>query len=272
MSTITPEKLSAQLSGASEMSPGDDIEAMIARLDEKWRELKKLLRAQENPPLEKIPESQIFLSPVEQEEADTGKSWWNTLLSGNKAKVGMTPLETDAIFQRVEKLDEDTKIRERLAKIEKQNLNLTIYAIVCTLLALFMVFSTYFFQYSYASTQSSLGQPVDSQIAAPTGTMQPAAPTTLAPQAALQPTPGTSESQKIPTTASISQGKESPQVEYIGSRNSNKYHYRSCKWAKYITPKTERVFHSVAEAQQAGYIRCPTCNPPLTDAPQASAR
>jgi methylphosphotriester-DNA--protein-cysteine methyltransferase len=58
----------------------------------------------------------------------------------------------------------------------------------------------------------------------------------------------------------------------VGSRNSNKYHYRTCKRAKYIRPKSERVFHSVAEAQKAGYISCPTCRPPLTDESQMSAR
>jgi hypothetical protein len=278
MSTLIPGKFSTHSSGAPEMSQGDDLEAMVARLDEKWRELKKLLRAQENPHLEEMPETQIFLSDLdqvsygEQEDAGTGKSWWNSFLPGNKAKLGVTPLETDAIIKRMEKLDEDTKIRERLAKIEKQNFNLTIYAVGCTLLVLLMVFFTYFLQDSYASSRSGLEQPVEPQIAATTETPNPAVPTSLAPQASTQPTPETPDSQKKLTGMSTPQEKETPQVEYVGSRNSNKYHYRSCKWTRYIPPNNERVFHSVAEAQKAGYIRCPTCMPPLTDEPQTSAR
>jgi hypothetical protein len=277
LSIRIPGKFSAHSSGAPEMSQGDDLEAMIARLDEKWRELKKLLRAQENPHLEEMPETQIFLSDLDQvayeepEDADTGKSWWDSFLPRNKAKFGVTPLETDTIIKWMEK-DEDTKIRERLAKIEKQNFNLTIYAIVCTLLVLFMVFSTYLLQDSYASSRSGLEQPVEPQIAATTETPNPAVPTSLAPQASTQPTPQKPDSQKIPTVMSTPQEKETPQVEYVGSITSNKYHYSSCKWAQYIVPIKLRVFHSVAEAQKAGYIRCPTCRPPLTDEPQTSAR
>ena len=63
-----------------------------------------------------------------------------------------------------------------------------------------------------------------------------------------------------------------PQVEYVGSITSDKYHYRSCKWAKYIIPRKASVFHSVAEARQEGYIPCPTCRPPRRDELRTSAR
>ena len=65
---------------------------------------------------------------------------------------------------------------------------------------------------------------------------------------------------------------EAPQVEFVGSITSNKYHYRSCKWAKYIIPRKELVFHSVAEARQEGYLPCPTCRPPRRDEVRTSAR
>ena len=278
MSALTPEELSALVPEASEMPPGDDLEAMIARLDEKWRELKKLLRAQEHSPLEEQPEIQVGLGELdpaetgEHEDDGTNKSWWNSLLFGDKTKFGVTALETDAIIQQVEKLDEDARVRERLARIEKQNLSLTVYAIVCTLLVLFMVFSSYFLQASYASSKNNLDQPAQLQMAAVTEVPNPAAATALAPQTSVQPTSGAPDGQKVSTVMSTPQGPEIPPVEYVGSRTSNKYHYRSCKWTRYIGPKNERVFHSVAEAQMAGYIRCPTCRPPLADEPQTSAR
>jgi hypothetical protein len=278
MSTRIPEKFSAQASEAPEMSQGDDLEAMIARLDEKWRELKKLFGAQENSPFEEMQESQSGLSDLtqagnpRQEEDDPCKSCWDSLLRSNKAQLGVTPAEADAIIQRVEQLDQDTKIRERLANIEKQNRTLTIYAIVCTLLVLFMVFFTYFLQDRYAFSRSGLEQRAEPQIAATPGVPNPTTSTFLAPPASPQPTPEMVDSQKILSVMSTPQEKEAFQVEYVGSRNSNKYHYRSCKWTEYIPPKNERVFHSVAEARKAGYIRCPTCRPPLTNEPQTSAR
>ncbi len=260
------------------MSQGDDLEAMIARLDEKWRELKKLLRAQEHSPLEEMPDSQECLGEpnptedMEPEDEATKKSWWNSLLPSDKSKFGLTSLEANAILQRVEKLDEDAEIRERLAQIEKQNHSLTIYSIVCTLLILFMVFSTYFFQEGFGSNRNVQDHPAQPQVAAIIGVPKPAAATASALQDSPQSTPGMPSNQELPTVMGTPQGTGTTQVEYLGARNSNKYHYRSCKWAKYIGPRNERVFHSVAEAQKAGYVSCPTCRPPLTDEPQMSAR
>jgi hypothetical protein len=278
MSTLIPGKFSVPSSGVPEMMEGDDLEAMIARLDVKWRELKKLLRVRENSPFEEMQESQTGLSnPIQaenprQDEDDPSKLWWDSPLRGNEAQFRVMPAETEAIIQRMEKLDQDAKIQERLANKEKQNRALTIYAIVCTLLVLFMVFSTYFLQGRYASSQSGLEQLAEPQIAATPGVSNHTTAASLAPPASPQASPEIVDSQKIPAVMSAPQEKNTPQVEYVGSRNSNKYHYRSCKWTKDIPSKNERVFHSVAEARKAGYIPCPTCRPPLTEEPQTSAR
>jgi hypothetical protein len=276
MSILISKKFPSHLS--PEMSQGDDVEVMIARVDEKWREIKKLLQDQENLNLEEQSGSQVGLSDLNQaenpgqEDLDFSKSRWDSILRGNKAKFGVTPVEADAIMQRLEKLDEDVKMRERLAKVKKQNQALSIYSIVCTFLVLFMVFSTYFLQESYASNKTSLEQPVEPSLSATMGATNPGAAISLAPQASPQPNPDTPDSQKTPTASSALQEPEVPQVEFVGSRTSNKYHYRSCKWTRYIHPKNERVFYSVAEAQKAGYFRCPTCQPPLTEEPETSAR
>jgi hypothetical protein len=278
MSNLTPKELTALLSGGSERTQDDDLEAMIARLDAKWWELKRLLRAQEHGLLEELPDFQAGQSehlPAENttQEADSiRKSWWQSLLFGDEEKIGVPAQKTDVNMQQVEKLDEDAEIRERLARIERQNFSLTIYAIVCTLLILFMVFSSYFLQASYASSKTNVGQAAQPQMAAATGTTNPAIVTAPAPQAPVLPISEVPDSQKTPAAMSTPQEPATPSVEYVGSRTSNKYHYRSCKWVKYINPKNERVFHSVAEAQKAGYIRCPTCRPPLTDETQTSAR
>jgi hypothetical protein len=53
-----------------------------------------------------------------------------------------------------------------------------------------------------------------------------------------------------------------PEVELVGSKTSNKYHYPTCKWVKGISPGRIIKFKSVAEAQEHHYVPCPTCKPP----------
>lgn len=52
---------------------------------------------------------------------------------------------------------------------------------------------------------------------------------------------------------------------YVGSKNSTKYHYTWCKWAKKINPNNKVTFNSAQEAQAAGYIPCKVCKPPMKD-------
>ncbi len=52
------------------------------------------------------------------------------------------------------------------------------------------------------------------------------------------------------------------EVELVGSKTSNKYHYPTCKWVKMISPGNLIKFKSVEEAQARHYIPCPTCKPP----------
>ncbi len=49
---------------------------------------------------------------------------------------------------------------------------------------------------------------------------------------------------------------------YVGSVNSNIYHYPSCKWAKEIYPENKIWFSSVADAKAHGYRPCKVCEPP----------
>jgi len=53
--------------------------------------------------------------------------------------------------------------------------------------------------------------------------------------------------------------------KYVGSKNSNKYHYPTCKWAQRIKPENLVTFKSAQEAQAAGYVPCKVCKPPLID-------
>ena len=51
-------------------------------------------------------------------------------------------------------------------------------------------------------------------------------------------------------------------TEFWGSKNSNKYHYPTCKWAQKIKPQNLIKFNSPEAAIKAGYVPCKVCNPP----------
>jgi hypothetical protein len=52
------------------------------------------------------------------------------------------------------------------------------------------------------------------------------------------------------------------EVEFVGSKTSNKYHYPTCKWARTIQPGKLIKFKSAADAQARHYKPCPVCKPP----------
>lgn len=49
---------------------------------------------------------------------------------------------------------------------------------------------------------------------------------------------------------------------FVGSKNSNVYHYPWCSEAKKIKPENLVTFNTVADACAAGYRPCEVCNPP----------
>ncbi len=63
-------------------------------------------------------------------------------------------------------------------------------------------------------------------------------------------------------TASIEQSLTAETEEtiegkrFVGSVNSNKYHWPDCPWAKKIAPQNQIWFSSETEAQAVGYVRC----------------
>ena len=49
---------------------------------------------------------------------------------------------------------------------------------------------------------------------------------------------------------------------FVGSIESNKYHYTDCRWAKKILPEHEIWFSDPQDAQSHGYVACKVCTPP----------
>jgi hypothetical protein len=57
---------------------------------------------------------------------------------------------------------------------------------------------------------------------------------------------------------------------FVGSINSNVYHYPWCSDAKKILPKNLVTFATVADACAAGYRPCKVCDPPACGTPTAT--
>jgi micrococcal nuclease len=51
-------------------------------------------------------------------------------------------------------------------------------------------------------------------------------------------------------------------AEFWASKNSNKYHYPSCRWAQKIKPDNLVKFSTPEQAAKAGYQSCKVCGPP----------
>jgi micrococcal nuclease len=52
-------------------------------------------------------------------------------------------------------------------------------------------------------------------------------------------------------------------AEFWASKNSNKYHLPTCRYAQKIKPSSLIKFKSPEDAVAAGYIPCKACKPPL---------
>ncbi|GAV24765.1 prophage LambdaCh01 nuclease domain-containing protein [Carboxydothermus islandicus] len=50
-------------------------------------------------------------------------------------------------------------------------------------------------------------------------------------------------------------------IQYVGNKNSRKFHYEDCRWAKKIAPSNRVYFKSREAAINAGYVPCKVCNP-----------
>lgn len=315
MPTLTRERLSANLPEASEMPRRQDLEAMFARLDEEWRDLKEFLKDWVQSDLREESESQAYLTRLRQavkEDAGTSETGASPPLSDNKMNFAVSPLEAEAIIERVGKSGEETKILERLTRVERQYRRLIIYGslgyiLMGALMFMFMVFPTNHLRENFVSGGKSLvqiargiilPQPTEKKSASMESTDRPRLPATgesqtsppdpkrADPASAKEHSSLTSPSRE-PTSSSPAQETSAPpanqqslsitnifkepaipEVKYVGSITSNKYHYPDCKWAKKINPRKVRGFLSVAEAQKAGYKRCWGCKPPLTDNPE----
>lgn len=78
----------------------------------------------------------------------------------------------------------------------------------------------------------------------------------------LIPCPDCVKSSPDSTGGSVQSGYSSACGRFVGSKDSNEYHYPACKLAKKISSLSEIWFSSSGDAKAHGYVPCKICHPP----------
>jgi TatA/E family protein of Tat protein translocase len=90
---------------------------------------------------------------------------------------------------------------------------------------------------------------------AATGTDSPAGGTDALPDTTLNP---------IPVATAEGQGSDAAQPSgepYLAQRGAKLFHRRECGWTRRIPEADRQYFKTVAEAREAGFGTCPSCEP-----------
>lgn len=120
-------------------------------------------------------------------------------------------------------------------------------------------------------TQKPTSEPTEEPAAEPT--LEPTVKPTTEPTPVLTQKP-TQSPEPIATTSPQEVHTNTPTEEpaaqetnaqlsgiYVGSLDSDKFHYPSCRFAKEILPENEIWFDSADEAESRGYAPCGVCHP-----------
>ena len=267
----------------SNHQPANNIMERLERVDSK---LEKLLAIQTlqtegglSEPLNR-PEEEILEGLLRAPGDDNGgqKTCGPSAPSKNPlpSRVAISAGEMDSIFQKVEKINHDAEILERVAKLESQNRKLAILGSMIMTLSVLMLgaFGYLMVQGNLFNREASLHaeQKVDfpkspsGETAAKVTVPQLPAPIVEAHNPIAVASVGKiSDPQPVTTPADPKSAVAAPPVKYVGYMASNKYHDPGCKWAAGISHYKHRTFSSVKEAREKGYTQCPTCQPPESD-------
>ena len=111
-------------------------------------------------------------------------------------------------------------------------------------------------------------RPTSSPSAKPTSTPKPTSKPTQTPKPTPKPTAKPTSTPKPtpkptygPAGTLADMDPSDYKGKYVGSAESNKYHYTSCRWAQKILIRNAVWWNSTSSARDAGYKACGTCNP-----------
>jgi len=262
-----------------------DLMERLARVDSN---LEKLLAHQtlsqdeglaetQSSPDEKFSED-ILVADSEDEKIHTAAGFSERSKNPLPFRVAVSELEVDSIFQKVEKINRDVEVMERVEKLERQNRKIVILGSMFITLTVLMLGV-----FAFLVVQSNLfNKGVFFQAKEKVDAFQPSfGENTAKVQEAQSPKPvakvndlksaesvakvGDPEAKSAAPEPDPKLAKVTAPVELVGSITSNKYHYPGCKWAAQIRPHKLIHFSSIEEAQKRGHIPCPTCRPPHSE-------
>ena len=263
--------------------PAENIMETLERVDGKLEKLLAIQARQKEIDLPEpliLPEEELLEDPVRAPLAsDAGLETCGPSAPAQNplpSRVAISAREMDSIFQKVDKINHDAEILERVGQLERKNRKIIILGSMFMALTVLMLGA-----FGYLMVQGNLLNkevfltaekkaafplsPSGETTGTREGTQLPApiiaAHEPEAPDTALK----ASDPQPVATPTDLKAVEAAPPVQYVGYKSSNKYHYPTCKWAAGISHYAHWTFSSVKEAREKGYIPCPTCHPPGSD-------
>ena len=260
----------------SEPQVPNDLLARLARVDHNLERLlahQSLLQTrglvEPQPSPEKKFTADIFVGDPEDAEIHPADSLPERPNNPLPFRVAVSELEADRIFQKVERINRDVAVMERVDRLERQNRKIVILgSLFMTLVVLMLGVSTFLMFQGNFFTRPRLNpnQPAAGEAVARIPEPQPAKPVAPIPDPKpAKPLVQENVPQPVAATVAPPAGTPAPGKTYVGSMTSNRYHYPDCKWAAQIRPRNMRHFANPQEARQRGYRPCPTCQPPRAD-------
>jgi tetrahydromethanopterin S-methyltransferase subunit G len=262
---------------------------LMERLERVDSKLEQLLAHQILPQDEDLVETQpspdekfsedVLVADWEDEKIHTAAGFSERSKNPLPFRVAVSAQEADSIFQKVDKINRDVEVMERVEKLERQNRKIVILGSMSITLAV-LTLGVFVFLLTQANLfNRGVLFPAKEKVAA----IQPSAGVNPAKvQAAKAPEPFAQTNDfkaaesvakfidPSPAHSALSEpdpkpAKATAPVKYVGYMGSNKYHYPTCKWAAQIKNYKHLTFSSIKEARGKGYIPCPTCKPPHSD-------
>ena len=229
----------------------------LARVDSK---LEQLLAHQTLPQDEGLAETQPLHSPDEKFSEDIlvddsedkkihpAAGFSDRSKNPLPSRVAISAKEVDSIFQKVEKINQDAEILERVERLERQNRKIVILGsmfMTVSLLALsafgyLMVQGNFLNKevFLHAEQKVDLPKSPSGETIAKVNVPQLPAPIAEAHDPIpAEPIGKVSDPQTVATPTDPKPAEAAAPGKYVGSMTSNKYHYPDCKWAKQILPR-----------------------------------
>jgi len=260
-----------------------DLMERLARLDSK---LEKLLAHQTLPQEEGLGETQpspdekfsedMCVADSEDEKIHPAAGFSERSKNPLPFRVAVSAREADSIFQKVDKINRDVEVMWRVEKLEGQNRKIVILGSMFITLVILMIGVSTFLMFQANLLNQGIFLQTWQRISSPQPSSGESAAKETAPQIpkpiaevqntlAAEPKVKVNDPQPVATPTVPKPAEANSPGKYVGSSNSNKYHYPGCKWAAQIGPRSLLNFSTTEEARKREYIPCPTCKPPHSD-------